>query len=82
MIVNVPSKDNITGAVPAALKAQFGVNSVRELANHVIYCLPPIVVNGSSVFDSGLGIIAMKDDRYELQLIHFHHDFFAFEFFI
>lgn len=64
MIVNVPFTDNITSAVPAVLQAQFGVDSVRELADHVICCRPS-TVNGSSVFDSGSGLVSMSDGRYE-----------------
>jgi hypothetical protein len=64
VIVNVSLEDNINSAVSAELKAQFGVDSVRELANHVICCRPS-AFNGSSVFDSGLGLVSMSDNRYE-----------------
>jgi hypothetical protein len=61
MILTVQSEDGIWDAVPAALKAQFGVDSFKQLADHIIYCRPPSVP-GSSVFSSGL--VSMLDSRY------------------
>ncbi len=62
MMLNEQSEDGIWDAVPAALKAQFGVDSLKQLADHIIYCRPPSVP-GSSVFS--LGLVSMSNSRYK-----------------